>query len=84
MKDHYKSKYERDLEMLESAGSEEYENEDGCGQEHVDEEVVETEEEKTKKKKKQAKQRMRSGIDKSQLARETRCGLKFTGEYSYS
>ncbi len=40
----------------------------------------ESEEEKRKRKmEKREKEKMRRSIDQSQLARETRCGLNFTG-----
>lgn len=88
---YYKAKYER--EKLERAEKEKARcaEQDKSREECADNPLSEIEKDKIRKEEKERekafnknermeKQKMNSNIDKSQLAKETRCGLNFTGE----
>lgn len=84
MNAYYKGKYEREMQMLEEREiylqrmSEEQGGRDQGGEEQGNGKDRKTE---RKKKEKSLKENMKRDINKAQLARETLCGLNFTGRY---
>lgn len=69
----FKAKYEREMEEARRKDEKKNEeNEEGRGKQ--------SQEAEKKKREKREKEKMRRDIEKSQIAKETRCGINFTGK----